>query len=40
MEDQNYEDRMLEAFIQTPEKFNWYKNAFSKYNINGVDKMS
>ena len=40
MENQNYEDRMLEAFIQTPEKSDWYKNAFSKYSINGVDKIS
>ena len=36
----DYEDRMLEAFVQKPEKFEWYKNAFSKFNVNGVDKMA
>jgi hypothetical protein len=34
----DYEDRMLEAFVQKPEKFQWYKNAFAKFNVNGVDK--
>ncbi len=34
----DYEDRMLEAFIQKPEKVFWYKSAFSKFNINGIHK--
>ena len=32
----SYEDKMLYAFVGKPEKFLWYKNAFAKYNINGV----
>lgn len=31
-----YEDKMLYAFVGKPEKFFWYKNAFAKYNHNGV----
>ncbi|MEO1927253.1 MAG: hypothetical protein ABGX26_01000 [Nautiliaceae bacterium] len=37
---QDYEDRMLEAFIQTPKKFKWYKEAFSKFNINGIKRVA
>lgn len=35
-ENMSYEDRMLYAFVNKPEKFYWYKKAFSKYNINGI----
>ncbi len=38
----DYEARMLEAFVgkpDNPEKGFWYANAFSKYNVNGVDTM-
>lgn len=38
----DYEARMLEAFVgkpDQPEKGLWYANAFSKYNVNGVDAM-
>jgi len=34
-----YEDAMIEAFINKPEKTFWYQNAFSKFNINGIDSM-
>lgn len=36
----DYENQMLEAFVQNPEKIEWYNNAFSKFNVNGVDKMA
>ena len=37
-----YEAKMLEAFVgkpDSPDKGLWYANAFSKYDINGVDVM-
>ena len=37
-----YEARMLEAFVAKPgkpEKGLWYANAFSKYDVNGIDVM-
>jgi len=41
METQNsdYDNRMIEAFVNKPEKTFWYQNAFSKFNFNGVDTM-
>ncbi len=30
-----YEDEMLKAFVQKPEKYEWYRNAFSKIEANG-----
>jgi len=38
-EQEEYENAMIEAFVNKPEKTEWYKNAFSKYNINGIDTM-
>ena len=35
----DYENAMIEAFINKPEKTLWYQNAFSKFNINGIDTM-
>jgi len=35
-----YESRMIEAFVNKPEKNSWYIEAFKKYQINGVDKMA
>jgi len=35
--DTSYEERMLEAFVAKPEKVLWYKYAFMKYSVNGVD---
>lgn len=32
--------KMLEAFVGTPEKMQWYKEAFSQYNVNGVDRIA
>jgi len=34
-----YEKAMLEAFVNKPEKTLWYQQAFSKFNINGIDTM-
>lgn len=36
----DYEDKMLEAFVQKPEKFLWYKTAFERFNVNGIDRMA
>ncbi|WP_345971536.1 DUF2628 domain-containing protein [Sulfurimonas sp. HSL1-6] len=33
----HYDDAMLDAFVQKPEKFAWYKRTFAKFNRNGVD---
>ena len=35
-----YDDKMIEAYIDTPEKNDWYRNAFQKYHVNGVDKLA
>ena len=37
---QDYDNKMVEAFIDKPEKLAWYKNAFEQYNVNGVAKMT
>jgi hypothetical protein len=39
MEEQEYENAMIEAFVDKPEKTLWYQNAFSKFNVNGIDSM-
>jgi len=31
---------MLKAFIGKPEKTEYYRNTFAKYNVNGVDHMA
>lgn len=36
----DYDDQMLEAFVNKPEVTAWYKMAFSRYSVNGVDKMA
>ena len=36
---QEYSNKMIEAFVGKEEKTFWYQNAFSKYNINGIDTM-
>lgn len=36
----SYEDKMLMAFVQKEKKFNWYKETFSKYNVNGIDRFA
>jgi len=38
-EEQEYENAMIDAFINKPEKTMWYQLAFSKFNINGIDSM-
>ena len=39
MQENDYENAMIEAFVNKPEKTLWYQNAFSKFNINGIDSM-
>ncbi|MEN4054049.1 MULTISPECIES: DUF2628 domain-containing protein [Sulfurimonas] len=39
MEEKDYENAMIEAFVNKSEKTLWYQNAFSKFNINGIDSM-
>ena len=36
---EEYNHKILEAFIAKPEKTLWYEMSFSKFNINGVDAM-
>jgi hypothetical protein len=36
---EDYENKMIEAFINKDEKTLWYQDAFSKFNVNGVDVM-
>lgn len=31
---------ILEAYIGTPDKFEWYKKVFSSYDVNGIEKFS
>jgi len=38
--DNAYNNKMINAYINTPEKNNWYQNAFQKYHINDVDKIA
>ena len=38
--DEEYQNKMIEAFIDKPEVTLWYQNAFSKFNTNGVDTMN
>ncbi len=40
MENSVYENQMLDVYVAKPEKVQWYKNAFSNFNINGVDKIT
>ena len=35
-----YENQMIEAFVNKPDKTFWYQNAFSQYQINGIDNMA
>ena len=34
-----YQNRMIEAFIDKPSETLWYQMSFSKFNTNGVDTM-
>jgi len=39
----NYEDNMVEAFVNKPTEpqiILWYQNAFKKFNINGIDSIA
>lgn len=33
-------EEVLENYLGTPDKFDWYKRAFDKYEINGVEKFA
>lgn len=37
--DAEYSNKMIEAFIDKPDKTLWYQNAFAQYNVNGIDVM-
>ena len=37
---ESYENKMLAAYIGKPDKVLWYQNAFSSYNLNGMDKFT
>ena len=37
---QDYDNKMVETFINKPEKLAWYKNTFERYNVNGTAKMT
>jgi len=39
MTEEEYENAMLEAFVNKPEKVFWYQQVFTKFNVNGVDSM-
>lgn len=39
LSEEEYSDKMIEAFIGKPEKILWYQNAFTKYSVNGIDVM-
>ena len=32
----SYEEKMLEAFIGKPKKYEWYKKSFNTFNSNGI----
>ena len=34
-----YDDAIIEAFVDKPDVLPWYNNAFSKFNVNGVDAL-
>ncbi|MCJ7765935.1 MAG: DUF2628 domain-containing protein, partial [Thiovulaceae bacterium] len=36
----DYDDKMVETFVNKPDTTAWYQNAFSQYSVNGVDKMT
>ncbi|MFR4477795.1 hypothetical protein [Fusobacterium sp.] len=41
MDTKLYENQeILEAYIGTPDKIEWYKKTFESYNVNGIEKFS
>ncbi len=36
----DYNDKMLEAFVNKPESLGWYKYAFNRFSVNGAEKIS
>ena len=40
VDESKYENQMIEAFVNNPEKTSWYLESFKKYQINGIDKMA
>ncbi len=39
-DESQYDNQMIEAFVNDPEKTSWYIESFKKYQINGIDKMT
>ena len=39
VEKNEYENKMIEAFINNPEKTVWYQKSFKKYKVNGIEKI-
>jgi len=37
--DEEYSNKMIEAFIDKPSVTAWYQNSFKMYDVNGVDTM-
>ena len=37
---QDYDNKMVEAFVNKPEKMAWYENTFDQYSVNGEAKMT
>ena len=37
---EEYEHKMIDAFVDKPEKTLWYQNAFEKYQVNGIDRVA
>ncbi len=40
LSEEEYEEKMIEAFVQKPEKFDYYKRAFKKFNVNGIERIA
>ena len=38
-QESTYNNKMIEAFVNKDEKTLWYQDAFSKYNVNGIDTL-
>ena len=39
IEKNEYENKMIEAFINNPKKTAWYQKSFKKYKVNGIEKI-
>jgi len=39
IEKNEYENKMIEAFINNPKKTAWYQKSFKNYKVNGIEKI-